>query len=128
MIIINSFGDLPDYLENCKSVFIGKSLFKKFENNGGQSPIEAAKLGCKIYHGPYTYNFFDIYKILGKKKISKVIYNSNQLYVNLLRDLKRKKRKDKKITSKFMRTLEKKTLIITMRKVKKFLTDEVIKT
>ena len=32
-----------------------------------QNPIEAAKLNCKIYHGPYVTNFSDIYEILAKK-------------------------------------------------------------
>ena len=34
----------------------------KLKKVGGQNPIEAAKLGCKIYHGPYTYNFRDVYE------------------------------------------------------------------
>ena len=38
---------------------MGKSILKKFENEGGQNPIEAARFGCKIYHGPYIYNFFE---------------------------------------------------------------------
>ena len=41
-------------------------MIKKLKNDGGQNPIEAAKLGCKIYHGPYVYNFEEIYKILEK--------------------------------------------------------------
>ena len=28
--------------------------------------MEAAKLGCKVYHGDYIYNFRDIYKMLKK--------------------------------------------------------------
>ena len=40
---------------------------------GGQNPIDAAKLGCKIYHGPYVYNFKEIYEILKKNNISKEI-------------------------------------------------------
>ena len=47
-----------------KSVFVGKSLLNKFKNSGGQNPIEAAALGCKIYHGPYVYNFQEIYNLL----------------------------------------------------------------
>ena len=50
---------------------MGKSLLKKFEKIGGQNPIEAAKLGCKIYHGPFTYNFREIYNQLKKLNISK---------------------------------------------------------
>ena len=33
---------------------MGKSLSKKLEKVGGQNPIEPAKCGCKIYHGPIS--------------------------------------------------------------------------
>ena len=46
-------------------------MIKKLKNDGGQNPIEAAKLKCKIYHGPYVYNFEEIYEILEKNNISK---------------------------------------------------------
>ena len=61
------FGVIFKY---AKSVFIGKSVIKELDKDGGQNPIEAAKLGCKIYHGPYVYNFKDIYKTLNKNNIS----------------------------------------------------------
>ena len=32
-------------------------MIEKLKNDGGQNPIEAAKLRCKIYHGPFVYNF-----------------------------------------------------------------------
>jgi len=54
IIIINSYGVTSFYLNLCKSVFIGKSMIKRLKNVGGQNPIEAAKLKCKIYHGPYV--------------------------------------------------------------------------
>ena len=38
-----------------------------------QNPIDAAKLGCKIYHGPYVYNFKEIYEIL-----EKIIFQKNR--------------------------------------------------
>ena len=59
---------------------------KKFKNDGGQNPILAAKHGCKIYHGPYVFNFKDIYDFLGEKKISKEILNNNELIYNLKND------------------------------------------
>ena len=34
-------------------VFIGRSLVE----HGGQNPIEAAKLGAAIIHGPHVWNF-----------------------------------------------------------------------
>ena len=64
IIIINYFGALKEYFKYAKSVFIGKSMIRRLKDDGGQNPIEAAKLKCKIYHGPYVYNFEEIYKYL----------------------------------------------------------------
>ena len=63
IIIINAFGILNEYFKFAKSVFIGKSMIKSLKHDGGQNPINAAKLGCKVYHGPYVYNFQDIYRL-----------------------------------------------------------------
>ena len=87
IIIINSYGVMSKYLKNCKSVFIGKSVIKKLEKVGGQNPIEAAKLGCKIYNGPYVYNFKEIYALFKKLKISETIFNYNDLSNKLIIDL-----------------------------------------
>jgi len=87
IIIINSYGVIPNYLSLCKSVFIGKSMLKKFKAIGGQNPIEAAKLGCKIYHGPYIYNFHEIYELFQKNKISETINDENELATNISNDL-----------------------------------------
>ena len=87
IIIINSYGVISDYLESCKSVFIGKSMLKKLKHVSGQDPIEAAKLNCKIYHGPYVSNFQEIYELLNKLKISKTVHNEIELSDYLVKDL-----------------------------------------
>ncbi len=79
ILIVNSYGKVSEYLSLCRSVFIGKSLIKKLQHIGGQNPIEAAKLGCKIYHGPNVYNFEEIYDLLSKYKISEEVTNSDEL-------------------------------------------------
>ena len=68
-------------------MFIGKSTLKKLENVGGQNPIEAAKLGCKIYTGPFVYNFDEIYKMFENNKISKTIKSPDELANYLITDL-----------------------------------------
>ena len=88
IIIINSYGVISSYLRLCKSVFIGKSMIKKLDAVGGQNPIEAAKMGCKIYHGPYVRNFKDVYELLNKYKISEEINNDIELSNKLEIDLK----------------------------------------
>ena len=69
ILIINSIGEMINYFQNCESIFMGKSLSKKLIKVGGQNPIEPAKCGCKIYHGPYISNFKEIYRYLREKKL-----------------------------------------------------------
>ena len=79
ILIINSFGVLSKYFNYCKNIFIGKSFIKKIENVSGQNPIEAAKLGCKIFHGPYVYNFQETYDLLSSYGIAKSVNNEMDL-------------------------------------------------
>ena len=91
IILVNSFGFLTMYYDYCKSVFIGKSLIKKLSLVGGQNPIEAAKLGCKIYHGRYVYNFQEVYNFLKINNISEEIHNIEELSSKIIHDLKKPK-------------------------------------
>jgi 3-deoxy-D-manno-octulosonic-acid transferase len=79
IIIVNSFGVLEKYYDYCKNVFVGKSMLKKLENVGGQNPIEPAKLGCKVFHGPYVYNFKEIYEFLNSNGIAIQVHNEQDL-------------------------------------------------
>ncbi len=123
IIIINSFGILQDYFKYTKSVFMGKSMLEKLKKVGGQNPIDAAKLGCKIYHGPYIYNFEEVYKILEKNNISLMIRSPEELSVNLVKDLSNIQKKNEKI-SYIINSLGEKTLIDTMKEIEKF-TNEI---
>ncbi len=87
IVIINSYGTTLNYLEPCKSVFIGKSMIERLKQVGGQNPIEAAKLKCKIYHGPYVYNFEEIYDLFKRYKISEKINNEEELASKIIMDL-----------------------------------------
>jgi 3-deoxy-D-manno-octulosonic-acid transferase len=124
VIIINSFGVLQNYFKYAKSVFIGKSTLKKLENVGGQNPIDAAKLGCKVYHGPYVYNFKEIYKILEKNNISKEIKTFTELSNNLVKDLQNFRKENYQI-SVLINNLGQKTLADTMKKINNFLFNEI---
>ncbi len=83
IIIVNQFGILRNYFQICKNVFIGKSLLEKFINSGGQNPIEAAKMGCKIFYGQYVYNFKDVYDHLNELNIATKVKNIDDLVINL---------------------------------------------
>ncbi len=87
ILLINSFGSLNKYYECCKNIFIGKSLNKELILEGGQNPIEAARLGCKIYHGPYIYNFMEVYEFLKKNNISEEIKSPEELSSKIIYDI-----------------------------------------
>ncbi len=87
IVLINSFGSLNKYYDYCKHVFIGKSLKKELILEGGQNPIEAARFGCKIYHGPYVYNFAEIYEFLKTENIAEEINNSEGLSSKIINDI-----------------------------------------
>ena len=120
VIIINSFGILQNFFIYIKSVFMGKSMIARLKNDSGQNPIEAAKLNCKVYHGPFVSNFKEIYDILKINKISFEITSVNDLTNNLINDLKDP---HKKIENKSnnIQTLGEKILSKTIKNINNFL-------
>ena len=125
VVLINYFGSLNSYFKYAKSVFMGKSMIKKLENVGGQNPIEAAMLGCKVYHGPYVYNFKDVYNFLEKNNISKKIINYQELCKNLSKDLEET---DKQINNNAspINDIAQKILVDSMKHINTFLFNENI--
>ena len=122
VVIVNSFGKLQNFYKYSKSVFIGKSTIKKLENVGGQNPIEAAKMGCKIYHGPFIYNFKDIYLLLSKKNVSKQVNNYRELVENLISDFNSPKDNNSAFIS-LLKHLEQKILNASMEKINLFINE-----
>lgn len=120
IIIINHFGDLQNYFKFAKSAFIGKSTSEKFKDNGGQNPLEAVILDCKIYHGPYVYNFNEIYRILKVYEISKIVDNYEDLSKNLIMDLKNPIKQESQNPNP-INDLSQKTLVDTMKLVENFI-------
>jgi len=58
--VVDTIGELGLVYRLSPIVFMGGSLVR----HGGQNPIEAAKLGAAILHGPYVSNFTEIYAAL----------------------------------------------------------------
>ena len=123
IVIINSYGVLNSYFKYCKSVFIGKPLLKNIKYSSGQNPVEAAYLGCKIYHGPYVYNFEEIYKIFENHKISQEVLTSEFLAKCILDDLKNPKKIEENYSNNIS-NLGQKTFTDTMRIIKNFISNE----
>ena len=67
-------------------------------DRGGQNPLEAARFGAKILHGPNTDNFKDVYKLLKllnvskkiltpKKLASSITFRKNKIIGNKIKDI-----------------------------------------
>ena len=82
--LVDTYGETQKFFKLCSSVFLGGSIIKR----GGQNPLEAARYGAKILHGPNVENFKDVYKLLKSLKISKQIKTYNSL-ANSIRFKKR---------------------------------------
>ena len=103
--IVDTFGETEKFFKISNSVFIGKTIAEK--EKGGQNPLEAARYGSRIFHGPSIENFPDIFKLLKNLNISKEIRSSQKL-ASLI-SFKKKTRSSIKL-KKIGRLIQKKTL------------------
>ena len=78
--IVDTFGETKKFHKLASSVFLGGSII----NRGGQNPLEAARFGSKIFHGPFISNFKDVYKLLKSLNISKKIKTPNKLATSII--------------------------------------------
>jgi 3-deoxy-D-manno-octulosonic-acid transferase len=58
--VADTMGELGLFYRIAPVAFMGGSLVER----GGQNPIEAIKLGAAVLHGPYVFNFAEIYEAL----------------------------------------------------------------
>lgn len=73
--VADTVGELGLFLRATSLVFMGKSLVAE----GGQNPIEPAKLGCAILHGPNVENFADIYAELSAARAAARVTDAESL-------------------------------------------------
>ena len=64
--IADTYGETSKFYRLSKITFLGGSLI----NHGGQNPLEPARMGNYILHGPNIQNFKEVYQMLDKLKIS----------------------------------------------------------
>ena len=72
--------------------FYWKINFERITGRQWSKSNRSIKARCKVYHGPYVYNFIEIYNILEKLNISKKVLNYKDLSQKLIEDLKTLKR------------------------------------
>jgi 3-deoxy-D-manno-octulosonic-acid transferase len=77
--VADTVGELGLIYRLAPIVFIGGSLAR----HGGQNPIEAAKLGAAILHGPHVGNFADIYSALDQAHGAEQIADAGKLATRL---------------------------------------------
>ncbi len=69
--IVDTFGETKRFLKVSNLAFMGGSII----SHGGQNPIEPARFGLNIIHGPNIDNFNDIYKFFLTRNISYKVTN-----------------------------------------------------
>ncbi len=100
ILLVNAYGETLKFYQNSKCVFLGKSLIESLKNDSGQNPIEPARLGCTIFHGPNTSNFDDVYKFLNSLGISHKVTSPEELGQSIVEELKKDKEKNEEIIKK----------------------------
>ena len=75
--IVDTFGETKKFYKISSIVFMGKSL--PGSTRGGQNPLEPARYGATILHGPNVDNFKDIYRLLKKLRISKKVTSPKKM-------------------------------------------------
>ena len=73
--VADTIGELGVVYRIAPIVFMGGSLVR----HGGQNPIEAAKLGSAILHGPHVWNFSEIYAALDRTEGAAEVHDGNRL-------------------------------------------------
>ena len=115
--IVDTFGETKKFHKIANSVFLGGSVIKR----GGQNPLEAARFGAKILHGPHVDNFKDVYKLLKSLNASKKIKTSKDLASSV------RFTRNKDIGSK-IKNIGKKILKKTIKELDSIINNEIKKT
>jgi len=119
--LVDTYGETKKFYNSSDVVFMGKSLVGK----GGQNPLEPARHGAAILHGPNIDNFLDIYRLLDKLKITHKVNGVTNL-TNLVNKLIIKPNNKKNYLK--IAKIGKKTLNETKDEINTLLNNEIKKT
>ena len=100
VLIVDSYGESLKFYNISKCIFVGKSLVKTLIYDSGQNPIEPARLGCKIFHGPNVTNFNEIYNFLNTLRITKEVNNYSDLSLSIVEEFGNQEVKNDQIIKK----------------------------
>ena len=113
--LVDAYGKTKMFFSTCDIVFLGGSLIK----HGGQNPLEAARYGCQILHGPNIWNFNEIYNLLNTFKASHKISSIKQMSQKI-RIIFKNKQNTKKIKFK-LNSLSNNILKSTLKEINYFI-------
>ncbi len=82
--IVDTYGETSKFYSLSNITFLGGSIVP----HGGQNPLEPARMGNFILHGPNIQNFKEIYIMLSKLNISSKVNNINNMKKNIIRKIK----------------------------------------
>ena len=100
ILLVNVYGEALKFYKTSKCVFLGKSLVESLKKDSGQNPIEPARLGCTIFHGPNVSNFNEVYEFLKSLGIANKVTSPEELSQSLVEELKKNKGKNEDILKK----------------------------
>ena len=103
IFIVDTFGESKKFYKIATTVLLGGSIIRR----GGQNPLEPARFGAKILHGPNIDNFKEVYKYLNTLKISSKVNSVMECANSII--FKKNMKKVKKMEA-LGRTILKKTL------------------
>lgn len=79
--LADTLGELGIFYSLSDIAFVGGS----FPPIGGHNPLEPARLGCAILHGPEIFNFADTYDDMRRNRCAALVRNERDLAASLLR-------------------------------------------
>ncbi len=88
--IADTLGELGLFYSLCDIAFVGGSITPK----GGHNPLEPARLGAAILHGPETFNFVETYQDLRRAGGAALVRNDRELAGAVRRLLNDEKTRD----------------------------------
>ena len=112
--LVDSFGISRNFYQLTNITFMGGSLIP----HGGQNPLEAARLGNFIVHGPYVKNFKEVYFYLKKEKVSSMTNISSKIEKVVFKNINKKVSNS---TIKKINSLGKKILNTNLDEIKNYI-------
>ena len=100
IILIDSYGESLKFYNISKYVLVGKSLVRALVMDSGQNPIEPARMGCQIFHGPNVSNFTEIYEFLKTLNVAREVNSAEELSLLLVEEFAKDEAKNDEIAEK----------------------------